>query len=92
MEELKEGKNEAEGREKRHVNGVFLFADGVDVVLMTLGTFGAVADGCSVNCLLLFASSVMNTLGSGKAQNKQVDFMHDVEKVVSFYNFDIHQM
>lgn len=78
-----EGKKE-EG-ERRARTGFFLFADWADVALMAVGTLGAVGDGCSINCLLLFASTVMNSLGYGEAaQNADhghADFMHDVEKV-----------
>lgn len=79
-----EGEVKAEGEGKGHGNGVFLFADRVDVVLMVMGTVGAVGDGCSINCLLLFASGVMNSLGYGKAHSTgldHADFMKDVEKV-----------
>lgn len=89
MDELKEGNQEAESRERRHENGVFTFVDWVDVVLMLLGTIGAIGDGCSINCLLLFASNVMNSLGYGKAQDNHPDFMHNVEKVICSLNSSI---
>ncbi|CAL9096365.1 unnamed protein product [Musa acuminata var. zebrina] len=85
MDELKEGNQEAESRERRHENGVFTFVDWVDVVLMLLGTIGAIGDGCSINCLLLFASNVMNSLGYGKAQDNHPDFMHNVEKYCLYF-------
>ncbi|GJN02955.1 hypothetical protein PR202_ga20351 [Eleusine coracana subsp. coracana] len=44
--------------------GVFRFADWVDVLLMALGTLGAIADGCSYNLLLVFLSDVVNSLGA----------------------------
>ncbi|RLM74087.1 putative ABC transporter B family member 8 [Panicum miliaceum] len=72
--------------------GVLAFADRLDVLLMALGALGAVADGCSYNLLLVFASDVVNSLGRGHAAAQQqqggasaattsgVRFMHDVEK------------
>lgn len=45
--------------------GVVAFADGLDVLLVALGTLGAVADGCSYNLLLAFISDVVNSLGRG---------------------------
>ncbi|RLM65370.1 putative ABC transporter B family member 8 [Panicum miliaceum] len=70
--------------------GVLAFADRLDVLLMALGTLGAVADGCSYNLLLVFASDVVNSLGRGHAAAQQggasatttsgVRFMRDVEK------------
>ncbi|XP_042418399.1 putative ABC transporter B family member 8 isoform X2 [Zingiber officinale] len=86
-----DGEGKAEGEEaKGHGHGsVFLFADWVDVVLMVMGTAGAVGDGCSVNCLLLFASGVMNSLGYGKAHSSglldHADFMKDVEKYCLYF-------
>nr|CAB3474118.1 unnamed protein product [Digitaria exilis] len=63
------------------IRGMFRFADRVDVVLMALGTLGAIGDGCSTNLLLIFASDVMNALGYGRgAKGGGVDFMHEVEK------------
>lgn len=57
--------------------GVFRFADRLDVLLMALGTLGAVADGCANNLLLVFLSDVVNSLG-GAASSAP---LHDVEKV-----------
>ncbi|KAF7037701.1 hypothetical protein CFC21_048022 [Triticum aestivum] len=72
------------GGERRSIRGLFKFADRVDVVLMALGTLGAIGDGCSTNLLLIFASDVMNSLGRGHAQQQgsatSVHFMHDIEK------------
>lgn len=70
------------GERPASIRGMFRFADRVDVVLMALGTLGAIGDGCSTNLLLIFASDVMNALGYGRgAQGGGVDFMHEVEKV-----------
>ncbi|CAN6270202.1 unnamed protein product [Urochloa humidicola] len=57
--------------------GVFAFADRVDAALMALGTLGAVADGCSCNLLLVFASDVVNSLGRAHAG---AQFTHEVDK------------
>ncbi|XP_066341072.1 putative ABC transporter B family member 8 [Miscanthus floridulus] len=68
------------------IHGMFRFADRVDVLLMALGTLGAIGDGCSTNLLLIFASDVMNALGYGGTQAaatggaKSAQFMHQVEK------------
>ncbi len=76
------------GGERRSLRGMFKFADRVDVLLMALGTLGAIGDGCSTNLLLIFASDVMNSLGyaragahGGAAAATGVDFMREVEKV-----------
>jgi ATP-binding cassette subfamily B (MDR/TAP) protein 1 len=93
------------GSERRSIRGLFKFADRVDVLLMVLGTLGAIGDGCSTNLLLIFASDVMNSLGRGHAQQQgragSVDFMHDIEKVstclaskhmnlCTFYHFPVY--
>ncbi|CAO2197791.1 unnamed protein product [Urochloa humidicola] len=66
------------------IRGMFQFADRVDIMLMALGTLGAIGDGCSTNLLLIFASDVMNALGYGRGGGATaattVDFMHEVEK------------
>ena len=74
------------GERPMSIRGMFRFADRVDVVLMALGTLGAIGDGCSTNLLLIFASDVMNALGYGRggggaAAAATVDFMREVEKV-----------
>lgn len=72
-------KEETRVREKKSsVVVIFRYADWVDVLLMFLGTIGAIGDGMSTNCLLVFASSIMNSLGNGKIQE---NFMDNVEKV-----------
>nr|CAB3484512.1 unnamed protein product [Digitaria exilis] len=64
--------------------GVLAFADGLDVLLMALGTLGAVADGCSYNLLLAFISDVVNSLGRGAAATTTTSggarFTHEVDK------------
>lgn len=57
---------------------IFRYADWVDILLMFLGTIGAIGDGMSTNCLLVFASSLMNSLGNGHIQQ---NFMDNVKKV-----------
>ena len=61
---------------------IFRYADWVDILLMFLGTIGAIGDGMSTNCLLVFASSLMNSLGNGHIQQ---NFMDNVNKVIYIY-------
>lgn len=75
----RDGKEERRvGDQKQSVGAIFRYADWVDVLLMFLGTIGAIGDGMSTNCLLVFASSLMNSLGNGKVHE---NFMDNVEKV-----------
>ena len=60
---------------------IFRYADWVDLLLMFLGTVGAIGDGMSTNCLLVFVSRVMNSLGYGNSQKSHGNFMDEVEKV-----------
>ncbi|KAF3328459.1 putative ABC transporter B family member 8 [Carex littledalei] len=73
-------------RQKRKLHGMFMFADWIDVLLMTLGTIGAVGDGCSTNCLLLFASELINSIGNANATgNNAHNFMKEVEKTCLYF-------
>lgn len=60
---------------------IFRYADWVDIMYMSLGTIGALGDGMSTNCLLVFASRLMNSLGYGKTQQNHGNIMAEVEKV-----------
>ncbi|KAH7511493.1 hypothetical protein FEM48_ZijujUnG0008000 [Ziziphus jujuba var. spinosa] len=76
-------KNSEELQNKENNSSIAIivrYADWVDILLMVLGTVGAIGDGMSTNCLLVFASRLMNSLGYG--QNKQFhgNFMDEVEK------------
>lgn len=83
-------RHEKEEKKKKSADSVFTifrYADWVDVVLMVFGTIGAIGDGMSTNCLLLFASRLMNNLGYGQNQTQQNNnhgnWMDEVEKVRS---------
>lgn len=80
-------KGEMQGKEEKGHNLfiIFRYADWVDVVLMVLGTIGAIGDGMSTNCLLLFASQLMNSLGYGQSQQNQGNFMAEVEKCSLYF-------
>lgn len=70
---------------------IFRYADWVDILLMILGTIGAIGDGMSTNCLLVFASRLMNSLGYGPTQkNRGVNFMKEVEKVSIIANIYVY--
>lgn len=69
--------------DKSSIAIIFTYADWVDITLMLLGTIGAIGDGMSTNCLLVFASRLMNSLGYSKTQQNHGNFMDGVEKVSS---------
>jgi ATP-binding cassette subfamily B (MDR/TAP) protein 1 len=67
---------------------IFRYADHIDVVLMIMGTIGAIGDGMSTNCLLVYVSHLFNSLGYGKTQNNNhVNFMVEVEKCSLYFVF-----
>ncbi|GLT48511.1 hypothetical protein SLA2020_221320 [Shorea laevis] len=84
---VEEEKTEMQGKKgKSHNIGmIFRYADWVDVLLMVLGTIGAIGDGMSTNCLLVFASRLMNSLGNGQTQQNHGDFMTEVEKCSLYF-------
>lgn len=43
---------------------LFRFADGLDYVLMTIGTVGAIVHGCSLPIFLRFFADLVNSFGS----------------------------
>lgn len=71
-------------KNKNNIGIIFRFADRTDILLMVLGTVGAIGDGMSTNCLLVFASRIMNSLGFSQTQSQQnhhENFLDEVEKV-----------
>lgn len=61
------------------------YADKVDMVLMTLGTLGALADGMSTPTLLIATSGLVNTLGNGSTTTHPQHFMDEIQKYVLYY-------
>jgi len=74
-------KNERRGEERKSIANIFRYADWNDILLMLLGTVGAIGDGMSTNCLLVFASRIMNSLGYGQTRQDNYNFMVEVQKV-----------
>lgn len=78
-----------ERKESKSIVVIFRYADWVDLVLMFLGTVGAIGDGMSTNCLLVFVSRLMNSLGYGNTQKNHGNFMDEVEKVGIQHTFSL---
>ncbi|XP_039053529.1 ABC transporter B family member 15-like [Hibiscus syriacus] len=64
---------------KGSVRSIFIYADGVDMWLMSLGFIGAVGDGFSTPLGLLVTSKLMNNLGHSSAFTADV-FIHNINK------------
>ncbi|XP_058738112.1 ABC transporter B family member 1 [Vicia villosa] len=73
LKEMEEDNKDGDGggKEKKGQNfdavgfgELFRFADGLDYVLMTIGTFGAIVHGCSLPIFLRFFADLVNSFGS----------------------------
>lgn len=60
-------------------------ADRQDVLLMVLGTLGAIGDGASTNCLTIFVTDLFNTLGNGKTPQDRGNFMGEIQKCSLYF-------
>lgn len=79
--ELNDMGAEKEMRKSSSLTIIFRYADWLDILLMLLGTFGAVGDGMSTNCLLVYVSRLFNSLGYGKSSQNNTNFLDEIEKV-----------
>lgn len=60
---------------------LFRFADGLDYILMTVGTLGAIVHGCSLPLFLRFFADLVNSFGSNA--NDLDKMTQEVVKVTS---------
>ncbi|XP_015170865.1 putative ABC transporter B family member 8 [Solanum tuberosum] len=74
-----------ENKNKNSIGIIFRYADGKDILLMFLGTIGAIGDGISTNCLLVYVSQLFNSLGYGKTQQINHNFMEQIEKCSLYF-------
>ncbi|OIT40171.1 PREDICTED: putative ABC transporter B family member 8 [Nicotiana attenuata] len=72
-------------KDRNSVAIIFRYADGIDILLMCLGTIGAIGDGISTNCLLVYVSHLFNSLGYGKTQQNNEIFMEEIEKCSLYF-------
>ncbi|XP_009616711.1 putative ABC transporter B family member 8 [Nicotiana tabacum] len=72
-------------KDRNSVAIIFRYADGTDILLMCLGTIGAIGDGLSTNCLLVYVSHLFNSLGYGKTQQNDEIFMEEIEKCSLYF-------
>ncbi|KAI3935831.1 hypothetical protein MKX01_033015 [Papaver californicum] len=70
--------------DKKSILVAFRYSNRIDVLLMLLGSVGAIGDGMAINLFLVFASHLLNTVGLGKSKDDQGHFMNEVEKVPLF--------
>ena len=70
------------------IKGIFMHADAVDILLMTLGFIGALGDGFTRPVVLLVGSRLMNSIGntskiSASSHNMHL-FLHTIYRVPFF--------
>ncbi|XP_004513041.1 putative ABC transporter B family member 8 [Cicer arietinum] len=71
-------------KEGGSISIILRYGDWIDVVLMLMGSLGAIGDGMSTNVLLLFASRIMNSLGNRNNNNSDTS-MSEVEKCSLYF-------
>ncbi|GMJ07389.1 multi-drug resistance 13, ATP-binding cassette B15 [Hibiscus trionum] len=76
-----------ENETRHNIFIIFRYADWLDVLLMVMGTIGAIGDGMSTNWLILFVSRIMNSLGYGSSQKDGNNFMGEVEKCTLYFTY-----
>lgn len=86
-----EGEMGVEKKRRSSLTLILRYADWLDILLMVLGTFGAVGDGMSTNCLLVYVSRLFNSLGYGNSLHNPTNFMNEIEKVY-YILFIIHNI
>ncbi|KAF3622951.1 putative ABC transporter B family member 8 [Capsicum annuum] len=74
-----------ENKNRNSITIIFRYADGKDILLMCLGTIGAIGDGISTNCLLVHVSQLFNSLGYGKTRQNNHNFMEEIEKCSLYF-------
>lgn len=62
---------------------LFRFADGLDYILMAIGSVGAVVHGCSLPVFLRFFADLVNSFGSNA--NNMDKMMQEVLKVLTLF-------
>ncbi|XP_073222629.1 ABC transporter B family member 1-like, partial [Cicer arietinum] len=62
---------------------LFRFADGLDYILMTIGTVGAIVHGCSLPIFLRFFADLVNSFGSNA--NNLDKMTHEVVKYAFYF-------
>ncbi|XP_068644000.1 putative ABC transporter B family member 8 isoform X2 [Aristolochia californica] len=67
-------------KRKASAAAIFIYSDWIDIVLMVLGTVGAIGDGMSINVMFVTSSRIINRLGFGKSKLGHGSFMGEVEK------------
>lgn len=76
------GGGKSEGISPVGFGELFRFADGLDYVLMTIGSVGAIVHGCSLPLFLRFFADLVNSFGSNA--NNVDKMMQEVLKVCDF--------
>lgn len=88
-EEKKGSMVENRKRKFGSLSSIFMHADGVDWLLMTLGFIGSVGDGFSTPLILLITSKLMNNLGQAPSMTSH-NFTDSINKVFLSLFLSLH--
>lgn len=66
---------------------LFLFADRVDIALMTIGTFGAIGEGLTQPLMTLIFGQIINSFGGASSSN---EVFHLVSEVLFLNKFRLN--
>ncbi|KAL5537680.1 hypothetical protein UlMin_045273 [Ulmus minor] len=77
-ESKEEQQDKSKGDEKVAFHKLFSFADGTDVVLMIVGTIGAIGNGFAMPLMTLFLGELIDSFGSNQANPDIVDVVSKV--------------
>lgn len=75
MDNKKDGMRQKKKKAGSYFWAIFMHADGVDLLLMTLGLLGSIGDGASMPAMLAITSKLMNNIGNTVASVPS-DFTH----------------
>lgn len=76
---------ERKSERKYNIGIILRYVEWSDIFLMFLGTIGAIGDGMSTNCLLVYVSHLFNTLGYGKNPEQNANFMDEIQKCSLYF-------
>ena len=77
-ESKEEQQDKSKGDEKVAFHKLFSFADGTDVVLMIVGTIGAIGNGLALPLMTVFFGEMIDSFGSNQANTDIVDVVSKV--------------